>query len=87
MREQLEIEAVYAGYLPRQAADVVAFRRDEDLLLPQDMDYSAVGSLSNEVREKLAAIQPRTLGQASRIEGMTPSALMSLLGYVKRQAA
>ncbi len=57
-REQIEIEAVYAGYLDRQAADVEAFRRDEDLRLPADLDYGLVGSLSNEVREKLARVQP-----------------------------
>ena len=86
-REQLEIEATYAGYLHRQAADVRAFQRDEDLLLPGDIDYAVIGSLSNEVREKLSAVRPRTLGQAARMEGMTPSALMSLLGHVRRRQA
>ncbi len=87
VREQLEIDALYAGYLHRQAADVRAFQRDEDLVLSEEIDYAAIGSLSNEVREKLASVRPRTLGQASRIEGMTPSALMSLLGHAKRRAA
>ncbi len=85
--EQLEIEATYAGYLHRQAADVRAFQRDENLMLADTLDYAAIGSLSNELREKLTVVRPCTLGQAARIEGMTPSALMSLLGYVKRQVA
>jgi tRNA uridine 5-carboxymethylaminomethyl modification enzyme len=86
-REQLEIEAGYAGYLDRQAADVAAFRRDEDLRLPAGLDYAAMGGLSNEVREKLAAVQPHTLGQASRIEGVTPGALTALLAHVRRVRA
>jgi len=81
---QLETEAVYSGYLDRQQADIVAFRRDEDLELPQDLDYRAIGGLSNEVREKLLAVRPTTLGQASRIEGMTAGALTALLAYVRR---
>jgi len=87
VREQLEIEAAYAGYLDRQIADVAAFRRDEDLVLPSDLDYRAVGGLSNEVREKLLAIQPQTLGQASRIEGVTPGALTALLAHARRARA
>lgn len=87
VREQVETEAAYAGYLDRQAADVAAFRRDEDLVLPAELDYAAVGGLSNEVREKLAAVQPRTLGQASRIEGVTPGALTALLAHVRRARA
>jgi tRNA uridine 5-carboxymethylaminomethyl modification enzyme len=87
VREQLEIEAAYAGYLDRQAADAEAFRRDEDLRLPADLDYAGVGGLSNEVREKLAAVRPLTLGQAARIEGVTPGALTALLAHVRRRAA
>ena len=83
--EQIEVEALYAGYLARQDADVVAFRRDEDLLLPCDMDYGALGGLSHEVREKLSAVRPTTLGQAGRIEGVTPGALVALLGHVRRK--
>jgi tRNA uridine 5-carboxymethylaminomethyl modification enzyme len=85
--EQIEIEATYAGYLDRQAADVAAFRRDEDLTLPADLDYRIVGGLSNEAREKLAAVRPLTLGQASRIEGVTPGALTALLAHVRRARA
>jgi tRNA uridine 5-carboxymethylaminomethyl modification enzyme len=87
VREQLEIDAGYAGYLDRQAADAEAFRRDEDLRLPADLDYAGVGGLSNEVREKLAAVRPLTLGQAARIEGVTPGALTALLAHVRRRAA
>ena len=86
-REQIEIEATYAGYLDRQSADVAAFRRDEDLALPGDLDYRAIGGLSNEAREKLDAVRPRTLGQASRIEGVTPGALTALLAHVRRARA
>ena len=87
IREQVEIDASYAGYLDRQAADVAAFRRDEDLRLPPELDYAGVGGLSNEVREKLAAIRPLTLGQAARIEGVTPGALTALLAHVRRKVA
>jgi tRNA uridine 5-carboxymethylaminomethyl modification enzyme len=86
-REQIEIDAAYAGYLDRQAADVAAFRRDEDLRLPTDLDYAGVGGLSQEAREKLAAVRPQTLGQASRIEGVTPGALTALLAHVRRPRA
>ncbi len=85
--EQIEIEAAYAGYLDRQAADVTAFRKDEDLALPDDLDYAGVGGLSAEAREKLAAVRPRTLGQASRIEGVTPGALTALLSHARRARA
>lgn len=86
VREQIEIDALYAGYLDRQQADVQAFRRDENLRLPMDFDFAAVGGLSNEAREKLARIRPATLGQASRIEGVTPGALTALLAHVRRRA-
>ena len=86
VREQIEIDALYAGYLDRQQADVQAFRRDENLRLPSDFDFAAVGGLSNEAREKLAHIRPATLGQASRIEGVTPGALTALLAHVRRRA-
>jgi len=86
-REQVEIEAAYLGYLDRQEADVALFRRDEDLALPTDLDYAALGGLSNEAREKLAAVRPATLGQASRIEGVTPGALTALLAHVRRRRA
>jgi tRNA uridine 5-carboxymethylaminomethyl modification enzyme len=82
--EQLSIEGGYAGYLDRQHSDIAAFRRDEDLRLPEDLDYDEVGSLSNEIRAKLKAARPINLGAASRIPGMTPAALTALLAHVKR---
>ena len=84
IREQIEIDAGYANYLDRQAVEAEALRTEEGLLLPVDLDYAAIGGLSNEVREKLIRVQPRTLGQAGRIEGMTPGALTALLAHVKR---
>jgi len=81
--EQLEADALYAGYLERQQADVVAFRRDEALRLPAGLDYGRVAGLSTEAREKLAAARPMSLGQAARLEGMTPAALVALLAHVK----
>jgi len=86
IREQVEIDAGYAGYLDRQTADAEALRREEALTLPANLDYAAIGGLSNEVREKLSVVQPRTLGQAGRIEGVTPGALTALLSHVKRTA-
>jgi tRNA uridine 5-carboxymethylaminomethyl modification enzyme len=85
--EQLEIDAHYAGYLDRQEADILAFRRDESLLLPAELDYSAIPGLSTECRLKLSAIRPSTLGQAARIDGMTPSALTLVLAHIKSGAA
>jgi len=87
VREQVEIDAAYAGYLGRQAADVEAFQRDETLRLPTDLDYGRVGGLSTECREKLSTIRPLTLGQAGRIEGVTPGALSALLAHVRRAPA
>jgi tRNA uridine 5-carboxymethylaminomethyl modification enzyme len=84
--EQVEIDARYAGYLERQEADIRAFRRDEALALPADLDYSLIGSLSHEVRTKLESARPTTLGAASRISGVTPAALVALLRHVKRQS-
>ena len=81
--EQLEIDAQYAGYLDRQDADIVAFRRDENRALPAGLNYSAVIGLSNEVRQKLERIRPTTLGQAARIEGVTAAALTLVLAHVK----
>jgi tRNA uridine 5-carboxymethylaminomethyl modification enzyme len=86
VREQVEIDAGYAGYLDRQAADAQALRREESLALGHDIDYAAIGGLSNELCEKLSLVRPTTLGQAGRIEGMTPGALTALLSHVKRSA-
>ena len=84
VREQLEIDGRYAGYMDRQDADVIAFRKDEQLALPETLDYAAVAGLSNEIREKLVRTRPATLGAAARISGVTPAALTALLGHVRR---
>jgi tRNA uridine 5-carboxymethylaminomethyl modification enzyme len=83
---QLEIDAKYAVYLERQAADVEAYRRDEHLMLPDDLDYADVSGLSNEVRQKLMAVRPRSVGQAGRIDGITPAALTLLAAHLRRKA-
>mgnify|MGYP000459738844 CR=1 FL=1 len=85
-KEQADIEARYSVYLDRQEADVHAFRKDEALGLPPSLDYDLINGLSNEVRAKLNAVRPTTLGQAARISGVTPSALTLLLSYVRRGA-
>ena len=85
--QQVAHDSLYAGYLDRQQADIAAFRKDESLSLPAYLDYSAIGGLSNEMREKLGAARPETLGAASRIPGVTPAALLVLLRHVRRHAA
>lgn len=85
--EQLTIDSRYEGYLSRQRGDIAAYRRDEALALPADLDYGAIGSLSTEVRQKLETNRPATLGQAARISGVTPAALVALLKHVRRRAA
>lgn len=83
-REQVEIEAQYSGYLDRQQMDVHAFRKDEALRIPADINYDDISGLSNEMRGKFAHVRPNTLGQAARISGVTPSALTLLLAHVRR---
>ncbi|WP_026791466.1 tRNA uridine-5-carboxymethylaminomethyl(34) synthesis enzyme MnmG [Pleomorphomonas oryzae] len=83
----LETEALYAVYLNRQEADIAAFRRDEARALPADLDYGMVTGLSNEVRQRLAAVRPATLGQAGRIDGVTPASLTLLLAHLRKLAA
>jgi len=83
--EQLQIDAKYEVYLSRQAADVESYRRDESLVLADDLDYGALPGLSNEVRHKLHAHRPRTIGQAGRIDGITPAALTLLVAHVRRR--
>jgi tRNA uridine 5-carboxymethylaminomethyl modification enzyme len=83
----VETENRYAGYLVRQDADITAFRKDESLGLPRDLDYESVGGLSIEVRNKLSGARPETLGAASRIPGVTPAALVALLRHVRRGTA
>jgi tRNA uridine 5-carboxymethylaminomethyl modification enzyme len=84
--EQLRIDSQYAGYLDRQDADIVAFRKDEALGLPAELDYQAIRGLSTECASKLTRIRPATLGQAARIDGMTPAALTLVLAHVRKRA-
>ncbi len=83
IREQLERDALYANYVERQAQDVALLKRDEGLSIPVDFDYSLVSSLSNEIRSKLETIRPSNIGQAGRIDGMTPAALMLILSIIR----
>ena len=82
--EQIEINAHYSGYLQKQEADIVAFRKDENLLIPLNIDYSKLSGLSNEVKTKFKLIKPTTLGQALRIDGITPAAAFILLSHIKK---
>ncbi|MEL6370733.1 MAG: tRNA uridine-5-carboxymethylaminomethyl(34) synthesis enzyme MnmG [Pseudomonadota bacterium] len=82
--EQIEIDALYAGYIDRQEADILAFKKDEALRLSAELPYDQIPGLSNEVRQKLEETRPLTLGQAGRIEGVTPSSLSVLLAWVKK---
>ena len=82
--EQLEISAHYSGYLEKQEADIIAFRKDENLLIPENIDYDKLSGLSKEVKSKFSLIKPKTLGQALRIDGITPAAVYILLSHVKR---
>jgi tRNA uridine 5-carboxymethylaminomethyl modification enzyme len=82
--ERLETDATYAVYLDRQAADIAAFRRDEAVVLDRSLDFRAVPGLSSELRAKLEAVRPGTLGQAARIEGMTPAAITVLAAHARR---
>ena len=82
--EQIEISAHYSGYLDKQEADILAFRKDENLIIPKDIDYSKLSGLSNEVKSKFKLIRPKTMGQALRIDGITPAAAYILLSHVKK---
>lgn len=81
---ELETESKYAGYLRRQEADIEVFKKDENLKLRTDIDYAKIGGLSNEMVAKLSKVRPATIGEASRIPGVTPAAITAILGYVKR---
>ncbi len=82
--EEVEIEAKYAGYIKRQLADIEVFKKDEKLKIREDIDYSKIGGLSNEMVIKLSRVRPATIGAASRISGVTPAAVMAILGYLKK---
>jgi tRNA uridine 5-carboxymethylaminomethyl modification enzyme len=83
--EQVEVQAKYHGYIERQEAEIARTRREEEANIPPDMDYSAVRGLSSEVRQKLSQHRPATVGQASRISGVTPAAISLLLVHLKRR--
>jgi len=84
--EQIEINAHYRGYLVRQKADILAFKRDENLIIPEKVNYDDLAGLSHEVKAKFKQIQPKTMGQALRIDGITPAAVYILLSHVKRKS-
>ena len=83
-RRRLEADALYSGYVPRQEAEIAAFRRDQALTIPADFDYMAVSGLSIEARQKLTRLRPATLGHAARIDGVTPAALGLILAWLRR---
>jgi len=82
--EQVEIDAHYLGYLKRQSHDIETFKKDESISIPKDINYDLIGGLSTEIKSKLKVVQPSTLGQALRIDGVTPAAAIILLGFIKK---
>lgn len=86
IREQIEIDSVYRSYLARQQADIELFKSDEQLAIPDSIDYDTVGSLSNEIRQKLKLAKPPTLGAASRIPGVTPAAMTAIMTHMRRRS-
>jgi len=84
--EQVEINAHYMGYLKKQKSDILAFKRDENLIIPEEINYDKLSGLSNEVKSKFKQIRPKTMGQALRIDGITPAAVYILLSHVKRKS-
>ena len=84
--EQIKINAHYKGYLKKQKADILAFKRDENLVIPDEINYDNLSGLSNEVKSKFKQIKPKTMGQALRIDGITPAAVYILLSHVKRKS-
>jgi tRNA uridine 5-carboxymethylaminomethyl modification enzyme len=82
---QVEVQAKYSGYLKRQGDEIERASRNEELRMPADIDYSRVGGLSNEVRQRLCDVRPETLGQAARIPGLTPAAVSLLLVHLKKR--
>ena len=85
--EQLEIEAMYDGYLARQEQDIISFKKEEDMVIPEGLDYDALPSLSTEIKTKLKSHKPHTIGAASRIQGVTPAAVLTLMGHIKKRQA
>ncbi len=86
IEEQIEINAHYKGYMKKQKADILAFKRDESLKIPSDINYDSFSGLSNEVKSKFKQIRPKTMGQALRIDGITPAAVFILLSHLKRKS-
>ena len=82
--EQIETESRYAGYIKRQMADIEVFKKDENLHIKEDIDYQSIGGLSREMVFKLSKVKPSTIGEASRIPGVTPAAITAILGYLKK---
>ena len=82
--KQVEIDAHYLGYLDRQFHDIETFKKDESILIPQDFKYDSLSGLSNEIKSKLNNLRPHTLGQALRIDGVTPAAAIIILSHIKR---
>ena len=85
--EQIEIKTKYAGYLSRQLEDIAKLRASEEVKLPADMDYTAISGLSKEIQQKLSSSRPETLGQASRIPGVTQAAVSLLMVHLKKRKA
>jgi tRNA uridine 5-carboxymethylaminomethyl modification enzyme len=81
---QVEIDAHYHGYLSRQSNDIKSFKKDEAVFIPENINYDSLSGLSNEIKSKLKDIRPTTLGQASRIDGVTPVAVIIILSYLKK---
>ncbi|MCH9852148.1 MAG: tRNA uridine-5-carboxymethylaminomethyl(34) synthesis enzyme MnmG [Alphaproteobacteria bacterium] len=84
-QKKLEIDALYAGYLERQAQDIATYQRDKNITIPEHLDFSVIASLSNEIQQKLKQAQPKNLADAATIQGITPAALLTLLYYLKKQ--
>ena len=84
IENQVVIDAHYMGYLKRQERDIKSFRKDESVMIPENLDYEKLSGLSNEVKSKLISIKPKTLGQAIRIDGVTPAAIIILLSHIKK---
>ena len=82
--EEVEIETKYSGYIKRQLADIEVFKKDEKLKIRDDINYAEIGGLSNEMVAKLSRVRPATIGEASRISGVTPAAIMAILGHLKK---
>ncbi|MDX2113852.1 MAG: tRNA uridine-5-carboxymethylaminomethyl(34) synthesis enzyme MnmG [Alphaproteobacteria bacterium] len=84
IKEQIEIEAMYSGYLDRQMEDIESFKKEEKMLIPENFDFDPLPSISNEIKAKLKAARPATIGSASRIQGMTPAALVALMAHIRK---